>query len=183
MITAMTEVILDIENIDATLGFQILEHKPLPSERPDWSLLVPNLKKRLHSPAEISAVAVLKEASGEKAIPQLKFANFLKHIGWRTVFAQTFASRNSIPLSRDLVDDVTAYLLTSSRAGTVLVGGMDKYAAGCLADQKARGARVGVVGFQEFISDSIAPVVGDCFFDLEFDLGLFRQPLPRIRLF
>jgi len=176
----MTEVIIDIESWDATLGFQILHHRPLPCERPDVRLLLPRLRDVLAEP--VSGTAVLREGIGVGDVRMRKFAMVLVDAGLKVVWAESTARRSGMAVTRDVVDDVTAHILRNCRAGTIIAGTHDHYAAEALKEQKIHGARVGILGFAEFISDRSAQVA-DFILDVEYDLGVFNRPLPRVQPF
>jgi uncharacterized protein len=176
----MIEVIFEFENLDATLGFQILKHKPQPYERPDVKLLLPRLKAVLGSP--VAGTAILREGDGFGDVKKRKFAVVLIDAGIRVVWAETTARRRGIAISRDVVDDVTDFELRSCRASTVIAATHDYYAAQALHEQKEKGARVGILGFTEFISDRSA-AIADFVLDLEYDVGVFNKPLPRLQVF
>ena len=42
--------------------------------------------------------------------------------------------------------------------------------------------QVGVIGFTEFINSQFRNLPGLRIFDLEYDLGAFNTPLPRVRI-
>jgi len=98
----MLELIAEFENLDATLGLQILHHKPLQCERPDVRLILPRLKALFGVPAV--GVAILHEGEGLSEVKRRKFAMVLHDAGFRVVWAETAARRHSIMAGRDIVD-------------------------------------------------------------------------------
>jgi putative heme uptake system protein len=177
-IMAVTAV-LDCENLDSVLGFEILEHKPLPCERFDYSRLSPWLARHFQQPARV--IAVVREGDGATRANRFKFAKALELVGVRVIFAERFAILNGVPVSREVVDHVVGHLLRRSSSEVVVVGSHDFYAAEPLVHVKERGSRVFAIGFPEFMSGEIISVVEDVF-DLENEIGGFRGPLPRMQL-
>ena len=171
--------VVDCENVDSVLGFEILNHKPVPSERLDYSRLRPWLSQHFNQPAQV--VAVVREGEGQSRANRFKFAKALEAVGVRVIFAERFAALNGIPMSREIVDHVASHLIIKSTSEIVVVGGHDFFAAEPLRQVRERGARVFAIGFSEFVSGEIISVVEDVF-DLENDIGGFRGPLPRMTL-
>ena len=62
MADAVTYLIIDGENIDSTLGQQILEHRPTPEERPRWERLRQFAEDQWGQP--VTALFFLNASSG-----------------------------------------------------------------------------------------------------------------------
>lgn len=171
--------VMECENIDAVLGFEILEHKPFPSERLDYSRIEPWLSTHFGQPAKV--LAVLREGDRQSRANRFKFAQALESFGIRVIFAERFAVLNGISVSREVVDHVVSHLLLNSNSEIVVAATHDFYAAEALRTLARCGVRVFAMGFPEFVSGDIISTVEDVF-DLEDDIGGFRGPLPRMEL-
>ena len=164
-----TYLLVDGENIDATLGTSILGHRPLPEERPRWNRLLGHVEEHWGQP--VSGLFFLAVGSDLPA----SFVQALLAIGYRP-----------IPLSGDgKVVDIgiqrTAEALADREADVVLVSHdgdfIDQMAA--LADGSRR---VGVVGFGEFMNAGLRQIPGVEFLDLEYDVAAFNSALPRVKV-
>jgi putative heme uptake system protein len=167
-----TYLILDGENIDATLGTSLLGRKPGPDERPRWD--------RVHTFASdvwdqpVKALFFLNASSGTLPMP---FIQALVAMDYRP-----------IPLSgssqQKVVDVGIKRMLTAilENEGDVLLASHD---GDFLPEVKAlleAGRRVGILAFREFISASLAELPGIELLDLEHHANAFTRPLPRIRV-
>lgn len=167
-----TYVLVDGENIDATLGTSILGRRPRPEERPRWERLLQFARERWAQPA---AGLFFLAANNELPMP---FVQALLAMDYRP-----------IPLSggpgEKVVDIAIQRTLTELRgrdADVLLVSNDGDFVQqmGELLD----GRRIGVVGFVEFRNHAFAPLAerGLETFDLEYDVNAFNAPLPRIRI-
>lgn len=168
-----TYVLVDGENLDATLGNSILQRRPLPAERPRWERLLNHLREAWDQP--VAGLFFLAASEGE--LP-LTFVQALTAIGFRV-----------IPLSGDpdqkVVDIAIQRTLAAlqSRSADVVLASHDR---DFLADLEnlIDGRRVGLVGFEEFMSAGLRELLsrGVQFFDLELKIGAFNERLPRVRV-
>ena len=168
----ITYVLIDGENIDATLGTSILGRRPRPEERPRWERLLQFAQELWGQPA---TGLFFLAANNELPMP---FVQALMAIGYRPV-----------PLSgapgEKVVDIAIQRTLTEirRREADVLLVSND----GDFVDQVRDlldGRRVGVVGFQEFRSNAFLALKeqGLATFDLEYEVQAFKEPLPRVRI-
>jgi putative heme uptake system protein len=169
-----TYLLVDGENIDATLGASILRHRPAPDERPRWDRVLDFAARTWGQPVRaLFFLAANNELPGS-------FVQALLAMDYRPV-----------PLSggsgEKIVDIAIQRTLTelARREGDVLLVSHDAdFVEQITPLVGADGRRVGVIGFREFRSQAYAPLVerGLESFDLEFDVRAFRAPLPRVRI-
>ena len=165
-------VLVDGENIDATLGSSILGRRPRPEERPRWDRLLQFLRDRFGAePSGLFFLAV----NGE--LP-MTFVQALISIGYRPVPLSGPADAKvvDIAIQRTLVE------LRSREADVVLVSNDGDFVEqlGDVLD----GRRAGVVGFTEFRNKGFDALTdrGLQLFDLEYDVLAFNTHLPRVRI-
>ncbi|QWC86809.1 NYN domain-containing protein [Nocardioidaceae bacterium] len=166
-------VLVDGENIDATLGTSILGHRPAPGERPRWDRLMKYVERSFGT--EVTGLFFLA-ANGE--LP-MSFVQALLAMDWRPV-----------PLSGDpgqkVVDIAiirTMETLREREGDVVLVSGDGDFLEGMgeLVDGERR---LAVIGFTEFRNAGFNDLKarGVELIDLEYDVQAFRTPLPRVRI-
>ncbi len=164
-------VLVDGENIDATLGGSILGRRPQPEERPRWDRLLGFVADRWRQPAK-----------------GLFFLNASDHLPMSFVQALLALGYRPVPLSGpsdakvvDIAIQRTLRTLGERDADVVLVSHDRDFVAetAALADGTRR---VGLIGFQEFRSAELASIPGVEFFDLEYDVHAFDAQLPRVRI-
>ena len=167
-----TYLLIDGENIDATLGTSILGRRPRPEERPRWERLLDFASDRWGQPA----VGLFFLAANNE-LP-MSFVQALLAMGYRP-----------IPLSGGPGDKVVDIAIQRTlgalrgREADVLLVSNDGDFAGQMSDV-LDGRRAGVIGFREFRSTAFAELAdrGLEYFDLEFDVAAFNAPLPRVRI-
>ncbi len=164
-------VLVDGENIDATLGGSILGRRPQPDERPRWDRLLDFVSDRWQQPAK-----------------GLFFLNATEHLPMSFVQALLALGYRPVPLSGpseakvvDLAIQRTLHALRERDADVVLVS-HDRDFVEEVAGLAGGDRRIGVIGFQEFRSAEFATIDGLEFFDLEYDVQAFDARLPRVRI-
>ena len=172
---AETFLLVDGENIDATLGGSLLGRRPAPEERPRWD--------RLRDYAR---------AVWEQPVRGLFFLNGSGHLPMSFVQALTTLEFRPVLLSGppevkvvDVAIQRTLEALAERGSGDVLLASHDRdFAEQLAAVLRAPGRRVGLVGFREFMSGALTELTGAGLelYDLEDDVGAFTVPLPRIRV-
>jgi uncharacterized protein len=167
-----TYVLVDGENIDATLGGSILGRRPRSDERPRWDRLLQFAHDVWGQPA-----TGLFYLSAQHELP-MSFVQALLALDYRPIPLSGAASDKVV----DIAIQRTLEALTQ-RDGDVLLVSND----GDFVDQVAAlfdGRRVGVVGFNEFRNHEFLELVekGLEVFDLEYDVHAFRETLPRVRI-
>jgi putative heme uptake system protein len=171
-----TVLLVDGENIDATLGGSLLGRRPAPEERPRWDRVREYARVVWDQP--VRALFFLN-ASGQ--IP-MSFVQALTALDFRPVLL-------SGPPDVKVVDVAilrTLEALAQRGHGDVLLATHDGDFAPSLAALLDGDAdrRAGVIGFRELVSSALADLQGDGLemFDLEDDVGAFTVALPRVRV-
>lgn len=166
----VTWVLVDGENIDATLGSSILGRRPQPDERPRWDRILSFVARRWN-----------QQARG------LFFLNASTNLPMPFIQALLALGYQPIPLSGDPDEKVvdiaiqrTLQALREREGDVILVSHDGDFVddLGSLLD----GRRVGVMGFAEFRNAAFAELPGVQFFDLEHDALAFDATLPRVRV-
>ena len=167
-----TYLLVDGENIDATLGTSILGRRPRPEERPRWERLLQFAQEQWGQPAH-----GLFFLAANNELP-MSFVQALLAIGYRPIALSGGVGEKvvDIAIQRTLVE------IRRRQADVILVSNDGDFIdqVGDLLD----GRRVGVVGFVEFRNHGFTELAeGDLeTFDLEYDVRAFREPLPRVRI-
>jgi uncharacterized protein len=172
-----TILLVDGENIDATLGGSLLGRRPAPEERPRWDRVREYARAVWEQP--VRGLFFLN-ASGQ--IP-MAFVQALTALEFRPVLL-------SGPSDVKVVDVAilrTLEALAERGHGDVLLASHDgDFAPAVAALLDAPGRRVGVIGFRELVSSQLADLESANgaleLFDLEDDVGAFTVALPRIRV-
>jgi uncharacterized protein len=169
-----TYLLVDGENIDATLGTSILRHRPAPEERPRWDRVLDFATRTWGQPVRgLFFLAANNELPGPfvQALLAMDYRP-VPLTGGADVKVVDVAIQRTLTELRQRDGDV---LLVSHDADFV-----DQVTA--LVDDGSR--RVGVIAFKEFRSQAYTPLLerGLEGFDLEFDVKAFRTPLPRVRI-
>jgi uncharacterized protein len=170
-----TFLLVDGENIDATLGGSLLGRRPAPEERPRWD------RVRDHARAVWEqSVRGLFFLNGSGQLP-MAFIQALDALEFRPVLLSGPPDLKVV----DVAIQRTLDALAERGRGDVLLASHDgdfaPHLAPLLTDP---GRRVGVLGFRELISTSLADLAGDGLeiYDLEDDVKAFTVALPRLRV-
>jgi len=172
---AETFLLVDGENIDATLGGSLLGRRPAPEERPRWD-----------------RVREYSRTVWEQPVRGLFFLNASGHVPMNFVQALNALEFRPVLLSGpsevkvvDIAIQRTLGALVDRGAGDVLLASHDRDFAEDLGALLADGGRrVGVLGFRELVSTALSDLTaqGLELFDLEDDVGAFTVALPRVRV-
>ncbi len=165
-----TWVLVDGENIDATLGSSILGRRPQPEERPRWDRLLTFVAERWGNPAH---GLFFLNASTNLPMP---FVQALLALGYQPVPLSGAADEKIV----DIGIQRTLRALADREGDVVLVSHDRDF-----VDDVARlvgDRRVGVLAFHEFRSAEFSGIPGLELFDLEYDARAFDAPLPRVRV-
>lgn len=164
-----TYLLVDGENIDATLGVSVLGRRPQPDERPRWNTVLEFAEDAWEQP-----VVGLFFLATPGELPT-GFVQALLAIGYRPVPLSGEGKVVDIAIQR------TADALLQRDADVMLVSHDGDFAPQLerLADGDRR---VGVIGFREFIAGGLRNVEGVEIHDLEHDVAAFTSRLPRIRV-
>src|SRR3954452_10390634 len=167
-----TYLLVDGENIDATLGGSIFGRRPRPDERPRWERLLQFAADRWGAPAH-----GLFFLAANNELP-MAFVQALLAIGYRPIPLSGGAGEKvvDIAIQRTLVE------IRRRDADVLLVSNDGDFVeqVGDLLD----GRRVGVLGFVEFRNSAFVALAerGLESFDLEYDVQAFNDRLPRVRI-
>lgn len=164
-----TYLLVDGENIDATLGQSVLGRRPEPHERPRWNVLLDFAEQEWQQGAKGLFFLAVQET-----LP-MSFVQALLAMGYTPVPLQGDGKVVDIAIQR------TADALRDRDADVMLVSHDGDFAPQmeALADGTRR---LGLVGFAEFMASSLRQVPGVESFDLEYDVAAFRSRLPRVRV-
>lgn len=171
MVERRSWVLVDGENIDATLGGSILGRRPQPDERPRWDRLLTFVEERWGQPSQ-----------------GLFFLNASTHLPMPFVQALLALGYQPVPLSGaadEKVVDIAIQRTLRALAGRhddVALVSHDRDFVEDLAALTGDGRRVGVIAFHEFRSSEFSAVPGIELFDIEYDAEAFDAPLPRVRV-
>ena len=170
----MTYLVIDGENLDATLGISLLGHRPAPDERPRWERVLDFAQRVWDQP--VKGLFFLNASSG--TLP-LSFVQALIAIGLRPVPL-------SGPPGMKVVDVGIQRMLEAiaGRDADVVLGSHDGDFLPQVQGLLGAGRRVALLGFREFVNGGYAELAeaGLQVFDLESDAKAFTRPLPRVRI-
>jgi putative heme uptake system protein len=170
----VTYVLIDGENLDATLGQSVLQRRPRPEERPRWERVLEFATRQWGRP--VKGLFFINASNG--TLP-MSFVQALQAIGFRPV---PLAG----PPGVKVVDVGIQRTLEAIAAtdGHVLLGSHDGDFLPQVQALVGGGRRVGLIAFREFVSSTFVPLVdqGLELFDLEYDARSFNQQLPRVRI-
>jgi uncharacterized protein len=171
MAERVTWVLVDGENIDATLGASILGRRPQPDERPRWDRVLTFIASRWNQQAK--GLFFLNASTN---LP-MSFIQALLALGYQPVPL-------SGPADEKIVDIAVQRTLRAllEREGDVVLVSHDRDFVDDLAQLTGGDRRVAVLGFSEFRSSEFSPIPGLEFFDLEYDAQAFDARLPRVRV-
>ncbi|BCJ54092.1 nuclease [Actinoplanes sp. NBRC 14428] len=172
---AITYLLIDGENIDSTLGQQILERRPNSDERPRWERLRSFAAEEWSQP--VKALFFLNASSGQLPTP---FIRALQSMDYRPIPLSGTPGQKVVDIGIQRTLDAIG-----RRRGDVLLASHDgdflPHLSRLLEDDDRR---VGVVGFPEFFNAGFAAMAEDGLelFDLETDAHCFTSVLPRVRI-
>ena len=168
-----TYLLVDGENIDATLGASILGRRPRPEERPRWDRLLQFARERYAQ--DVTGLFFL---AANNELP-MSFVQALISMGYRPVPLSGSAQEKVV----DIAIQRTLHALAGRDDDVLLVSNDGDFLEG--TDKLLDGRRrVGVVGFTEFRNHEFVARVprGLELIDLEYDVEAFTARLPRVRI-
>jgi uncharacterized protein len=168
-----TFLLVDGENIDATLGGSLLGRRPAPEERPRWD-----------------RVRAFAADVWDQPVRGLFFLNATGHVPMPFVQALTALEYRPVLLSGapevkvvDVAIQRTLDALAERGHGDTILASHDSDFALQLAKiAEQPGRRTGLFGFRELMSSTLTEIEGVEFFDLEDDAEAFTVTLPRVRV-
>jgi uncharacterized protein len=167
-----TFVLVDGENIDATLGNSLLGRRPQPDERPRWERVTSFVQERWGQP--VTGLFFLNASSGQ--LPHA-FVSALLAMHYRPVPLAGGDDEKVV----DLGIQRTLDALVAHDDADVVLCSHDGDFAPHLGALIGSGRRVALASLREYTSSALTtldlPV-----FDLEDDVGAFNVPLPRVRI-
>lgn len=170
----VTYLVLDGENLDATLGVSVLGHRPAPEERPRWERVLAYCEQVWDQP--VKALFFLNASSGNLPMP---FIQALMAMGLRPIPL-------SGPPGMKVVDVGIQRMLAAitGREADVVLGSHDGDFLPQVTELLGAGRRVALLGFNEYVNSgyTVLHASGLQVFDLEHDAKAFNQPLPRVRI-
>ena len=170
-----TFLLIDGENVDATLGGGLLGRRPAPEERPRWDRVRDYAQAIWEQPAR--GLFFLNATS---QVP-LSFVQALTTLGFRPVLLSGPSEVKVV----DVAIQRTLEALAERDGGDVLLASHDSdFAPQIAALLRLGGRRVGVLCFRELVSSALADLVSEGLelYDLEDDVGAFTVTLPRTRV-
>jgi uncharacterized protein len=167
-----TYVLVDGENIDATLGSSILNGRPTPEQRPRWERVLDFAERQWGRPTK--GLFFLNATSGSLPI---SFVQALLAIGYQPIPLAGEGKVVDIGIKRTLE-------ALASRDGDVLLASHDGDFAPEIEALLGTDRRVGLLAFREFTSTQLSSMAerGLQAFDLESDVKAFNVTLPRLRI-
>jgi putative heme uptake system protein len=165
-----TFLLVDGENIDATLGTSLFNRRPQPEERPRWERLTTFAQTTWEQPAV--GLFFLNASNGNMP---LSFVQALLAMGYRPVPLAGGPDDKVV----DLGIQRTLEALKGHDADVMLCSHDGDFAPqlGALDD----GRRLGLLALREFVSGRLT-ALNITLFDLEDDVAAFNAPLPRVRI-
>jgi len=170
----LTYLLVDGENLDATLGQSVLGRRPQPEERPRWEKVRDFAQRTWGQP--VRGLFFLNASSGQ--LP-MGFVQALLALDYRPIPLAGSSSEKVV----DIGIQRTLEAL-ESRRGDILLASHD----GDFLPQVGRlldgTRRVGLLGFREFFNSGFSELaeLGLVTFDLEDDARCFTSVLPRVRI-
>ena len=170
---ALTYLLVDGENIDATLGNSILGRRPVPEERPRWDRLLTFARETWGQ--EAHGLFFLNASTG---LP-MSFVQALRALGYTPVPLSGTAEQSVV----DMAIQRTLEALAERDDDVMLVSHDGDFLESVqpLLDGERR---VGLIAFEEFRNSGFHGLIarGVEFFDLEHDVKAFNATLPRLRV-
>lgn len=171
----ITYLVVDGENIDATLGLSVLDHRPAPEERPRWDRVL----------------AAAQNTWGQQAKGLFFLNGSNGYLPMAFVQALTAMDYQAIPLagppSVKVVDvgiQRTLEAVTQLPSGNVILASHDGDFVPQVHELLTLGRKVAVICFREFLSSQLHDLESEGLqvLDLEYDVDAFQVKLPRIHI-
>ncbi|MCD9198515.1 NYN domain-containing protein [Aeromicrobium wangtongii] len=168
-----TYVLVDGENIDATLGQSILGRRPQPHERPRWDRLLQFAEDTWDQ--QVTGLFFLA-ANNELPMP---FVQALTSMGFRAVPLSGRPDEKVVDMAIQRTLEALA-----GREADVMLASNDGDFIEQLSPLVGRDRRTALLAFREFRNAGYVPLIdrGMEFHDLEYDVQAFNSKLPRIRV-
>ncbi|MFI2365691.1 NYN domain-containing protein [Promicromonospora sp. NPDC019610] len=170
-----TYLIVDGENIDATLGMNVLNRRPAPEERPRWDRISAFAEKVWSQ--DVVPLFFLNATSGQMPMP---FVQALLAMGYKPIPLAAQGSEKVVDVGIQRTLDALM-----DRPGDVLLASHDgDFLPQIEALLEDDDRRVGLLGFREFVNARFTELEqrGLVMYDLEADADAFTTMLPRVRI-
>ena len=174
VVTRKTYLIVDGENIDATLGMNVLGRRPAPDERPRWDRITGFAREVWDQ--DVVPLFFLNASGGQMPLP---FVQALLAMGYKPIPLAGDATEKVVDIGIQRTLDALVH-----RDGDVLLASHDGDFLPQMESLIGAGRRVGLLAFREFVNARFADLTsrGLEVFDLEGDADAFTAMLPRIRI-
>ncbi len=167
-----TFVIVDGENIDATLGNSLLGRRPLPEERPRWERVTAYAERLWEQP--VTGLFFLNASNGQ--LPST-FVQALLAMDYRPI---PLAGRSDEKVV-DIGIQRTLDALAAHPEADVLLCTHDADFADHVERLVGGDRKLGLIALHEYASTAFTTLEIPIH-DLEDDVGAFKVPLPRVRI-
>jgi uncharacterized protein len=169
-----TYLLVDGENIDATLGLSVLGRRPGPEERPRWDRVREFAAGVWDQP--VTALFFLNASSGQLPMP---FVSALLALDFRPIPLAGAPGEKAVDIGIQRTLDAL-----KDRPGDVLLASHDGDFLPQMEALLTGGRKVGLLGFREFVNSRFSELTGAglSMYDLEDDVRCFRTVLPRVRI-
>ena len=173
-VAPVTYLLIDGENLDATLGGGVLGRRPAPEERPRWERVLHFAERTWGRP--VKALFFINASSGNLPMP---FLQALQAIGLRPVLLAGPPTVKVVDVGIQRTLEAIA-----GRDADLILGSHDGDFLPQVEALLGGDRRVAVIAFREFVNAGYGELVasGLQIFDLEDDAGAFNQVLPRMRV-
>ncbi|QDB78222.1 NYN domain-containing protein [Georgenia sp. 311] len=170
-----TYLLIDGENIDATLGMSVLGRRPAPEERPRWDRILDFADAVFDQPAK--GLFFLNASSGQMP---MGFVQALLAMSFHPIPLAGAATEKVV----DIGIQRTLEAIAQQPEGDVLLASHDGDFLPQVEQLVDAGRQVGIICFREFVNSHLTELTsrGLKIYDLEDDLGAFQTPLPRVRI-
>lgn len=172
---AITYLVIDGENIDATLGVSVLDHKPLPEERPRWDRVLESSQEVWNE--DTKGLFFLNASSGYMP---MGFVQALMAMRYQPI---PLAGPSHVKV----VDEGIKQMLDAiadQDSGNVILASHDGDFVPEIQRLLSAGRKVAIMAFPEFLSSQLHELVDDGLeiLDMEHDINAFQVPLPRLQI-
>jgi len=171
--SGVTYLLVDGENIDATLGTRVLGRRPEPDERPRWDRVLAFAQRTWDQP--VKSLFFINASSGHMPVG---FVQALIAIGLRPVALSSDSGEPVVDIGIQRTLDAIA-----ERGGDVMLASHDGDFLEHMERLATPDRRLALLAFPELASagySALRPALE--IYDLETDVGCFNQPLQRLRI-
>ena len=165
----MTYLVVDGENIDATLGLSVLDRRPNPEERPRWDRVLECAHGRWN-----------QRVNGSSGFLPMGFVQALTAMDYSVIPLSGPADMKVVDVGLQRTMDAIAQL----DSGDVILASHDADFLPQIDALLDQGRRVAIMCFKEFLSSQLHELEerGLEIIDLEYDVHAFQVRLPRLHI-